>query len=65
MATTQKRVKMPKQNRKRMTTSSYVMIIGLLAFVAMIGILFQHAVITEKKHGDPGASENTGGCRTG
>ncbi|KAF5078999.1 hypothetical protein LNN31_15105 [Acetobacterium wieringae] len=48
MATTQKRVKMPKQNRKRMTTSSYVMIIGLLAFVAMIGILFQHAVITEK-----------------
>lgn len=48
MATTQKRVKIPKQNRKRMTMSSYVMIIGLLAFAAMIGILFQHAVITEK-----------------
>ncbi len=48
MAVAQKRVKIPKQNKKRMTTSSYVMLIGLLAFAAMIGILFQHAVITEK-----------------
>lgn len=48
MATTKKRVKMPKQKEKRMTTSSYVMIIGLIAFAAMVGILFQHAVITEK-----------------
>lgn len=48
MATTKKRVKMPKPKKKHMTTSSYVMIIGLIAFVAMIGILFQHAVITEK-----------------
>ena len=48
MATTKKRVKMPKQQEKHMTTSSYVMLIGLIAFVAMIGILFQHALITEK-----------------
>lgn len=48
MATTQKKVKMLKQKEKHMTISSYVMIIGLIAFVAMIGILFQHALITEK-----------------
>lgn len=48
MAVTKKRVRMPKQKEKRMTISSYVMIIGLIAFVAMIGILFQHAVITQK-----------------
>ena len=48
MATTQKRVKMPRQKEKYMTTSSYVMLIGLVAFLAMIGILFQHALITEK-----------------
>jgi hypothetical protein len=48
MATTKKRVRMPKQKAKHMTISSYVMIIGLIAFVAMIGILFQHALINEK-----------------
>lgn len=48
MATTKKRVRMPKQKAKRMTISSYVMIIGLIAFAAMIGILFQHALINEK-----------------
>ncbi|MDD3306170.1 MAG: hypothetical protein PHO29_03605 [Acetobacterium sp.] len=31
-----------------MTISSYVMLVGIIAFGAMIGILFQHALITEK-----------------
>lgn len=48
MATTQKRVATPKKKEKRMTISSYVMIIGLLTFLAMVGILFQHAEITQK-----------------
>ena len=48
MATTKQRVTIPKKKEKRMTISSYVMIIGLLAFLAMVGILFQHTVITEK-----------------
>jgi len=48
MATTQKIAQIPKPKEKRMTTSSYVMLIGLIAFIAMTGILFQHAVITEK-----------------
>ncbi|MBU4541776.1 hypothetical protein [uncultured Acetobacterium sp.] len=48
MATTKKRVRMPKQKAKHMTISSYVMLIGLIAFAAMIGILFQHALINEK-----------------
>ncbi|MCG2729271.1 MAG: hypothetical protein L6276_03180 [Acetobacterium sp.] len=48
MATTKKRVTTPKKKEKRMTISSYVMIIGLLAFLAMVGILFQHAEITQK-----------------
>ena len=38
MAATKKRVKMPQQQEKRMTTSSYVMIVGLIVFAAMIGI---------------------------
>ena len=48
MASTKKRVNTPQKKEKRMTTSSYVMIIGLLAFLAMVGILFQHAEITQK-----------------
>lgn len=48
MASTKKRVNAPQKKEKRMTTSSYVMIVGLLAFLAMVGILFQHAEITQK-----------------
>ncbi len=38
----------PKKPEKKMTTSSYVMFIGLIAFFVMTGILFQHVVITKK-----------------
>lgn len=38
----------PKKTEKRMTTSSYVMFIGLIAFFVMTGILFQHVIITKK-----------------
>lgn len=48
MATITKRKIIQKKIEKRLTISSYVMIIGIVAFLAMIGILFQHAVITEK-----------------
>jgi cell division protein FtsL len=48
MATaSQRRVKI-KKTEKRLTISSYVIIIAIVAFIAMIGILFQHTVITEK-----------------
>lgn len=48
MATRTKRKLIQKQIEKRLTISSYVMIIGIIVFLAMIGILFQHTVITEK-----------------
>lgn len=48
MATITKRKIIQKKIEKRLTISSYVMIIGIVAFLAMIGILFQHTVITEK-----------------
>ncbi|WP_041668290.1 hypothetical protein [Acetobacterium woodii] len=38
----------PRRPEKKMTTSSYVMIIGIIAFFVMTGILFQHVVITNK-----------------
>lgn len=31
-----------------MTTTSYIMIAAIIAFVIMAGLLFQHSVITEK-----------------
>jgi len=48
MATIKKRMRRTKQKDKHMTISSYVMLVGIIAFGAMIGILFQHALITEK-----------------
>lgn len=48
MAAISKRKKTHKKREKRLTLSSYVMIIGIITFFAMIGILFQHTVITEK-----------------
>lgn len=48
MATAYRKREKIKKTEKRLTISSYVIIIAIIAFIAMIGILFQHTVITEK-----------------
>ena len=48
MATITRRKRIQKKIEKRLTISSYVMIIGIIAFLAMTGILFQHTVITDR-----------------